>query len=324
MKNLFKVLKVAVFVFSILFIFNILKNDFNSNELKSLIFKADYKLLFASTIVSAILMIIKSFRLQSLAKAFEIPISLLESTKIQLISITFSIMTPGRVGEFTKIFLLAKDKKELIPAGTVICLFERLTDILVLVMMSLVLCLFTLNDPKILLLLILSMIGLISSFLLLFKMEFILNKFSKLIPEKIAKLLNYFVIYKTQMGSKALAIFTYSFVVWSVDGFFQWLILNSVGAEYNLITVIGINAIVSIMSILTILPLGLGTMDFSALFLYEKILAIGHEKIVFLLVTARFFSIGVMLLMLLPIMIFQKEFLEKLFKDMTNKKKVIT
>ncbi|MFN4149825.1 MAG: hypothetical protein ACK4IX_02695, partial [Candidatus Sericytochromatia bacterium] len=82
--------------------------------------------------------------------------------------------------------------------------------------------------------------------------------------------------------------------------------LESIFSHNSLILVIGINAIVSIMGILTILPLGLGTMDFSALFLYSKILSISNEKIVFLLGASRFFGLSVLLAVFIPAILFSR------------------
>lgn len=300
MKYILKGLKYLFFIVAILFIVNILKNDFSSKELKSLIYTSDYKLILLSIIASFILLVIKGFRLKSLSNAFNIPINIVEATKIQAISIVFSLMTPGRAGEFTKIFMLAKDKKELIPEGTVICIFERLTDVLVLVLMSILLCFFTFNDPKIVALLVIALVGLLFSFAIVFKMDLVIEKLGKFIPQKIKGFLENFVTHNDKLKSKAIPVFVYSFLVWSIDGLFQWFLLESIFSHNNPILVIGINAIVSIMGILTILPLGLGTMDFSALFLYSKILSISNEKIVFLLGASRFFSLSVLLVVFIP------------------------
>ena len=72
MKNLFKFLKIGVFVLALLFLINILKNGFNSTELKSLILKANYFDLFLSILITALGIILKGKRLQVLAKPFEI------------------------------------------------------------------------------------------------------------------------------------------------------------------------------------------------------------------------------------------------------------
>jgi uncharacterized protein (TIRG00374 family) len=324
LKNLFNFLKIAVFAAALICLVVILKNGFNSAELKSLILKANYYYLFYSVLISAFIILLKGMRLQILAKPFEINFGLREFIKIQLISITFAIITPGRAGEFTKIYLLAKDKKENLSAGTVICVFERLLDVLVLTLMSLILCIFALKSEKITILLLFSAFALFSFILVLFKMEVLLEKMTKILPPKVKEFLNYFVTHKSKLFSKLVHISGYTIVIWCLDGYFQWILLKSIGTENPIFIVIGINAIVSIMSILTILPLGLGTMDFSALFLYSSLLHMANEKIVFLLGAARLFSISTLLIMLLPMLLYQKEFLTKLFNDTVNKKKRTT
>lgn len=323
MKNLFNVIKISVFIIALLFLVLILKNGFNSAELKSLILNANYFYLFLSIVITALGIILKGKRLQILAQPFEINFSLKEFIKIQLISITFAIITPGRAGEFTKIYLLAKDKKEHLSAGTVICVFERLLDFLVLTLMSLILCVFTLKSEKITIILLFSAIALFIFIYLLFKMEILVEKLTKILPAIIKDFLTYFVTHKVKLFSKLAHISAFTILIWCLDGYFQWILLKSIGSENPLIIVIGINAIVSIMSILTILPLGLGTMDFSALFLYSTILKMSNEKIVYLLGAARIFSISTLLIMLLPMLLYQKEFLSKLFHDVVRKKPVI-
>ncbi|MBC7475047.1 MAG: flippase-like domain-containing protein [Candidatus Sericytochromatia bacterium] len=322
MKNLFKFLKVAFFIVAIILLFNILKNGFNSNDLKVLIAKADYSFLFLSIIVTGLGLVLKGKRLQILANQFEIKNSLIESIRIQLISITFALITPGRAGEFTKVFLLAKDKKNLLPSSTMIAIFERLIDFLMLTFMSLLLCFFSLNDPKLTILLAIAFIGFAGSILALFKIELFLDKLDQHIPKKIKDFLHYFIEHKTKLLDKLMVVIVYTVVIWCFDGFFQWTILKSVGSENPIIMIIGINAIVSIMSILTILPMGLGTVDFSALFLYDTLLHVQKEKIVFLLGSARLVVILTLMLMLLPTLIFQKEFLTKLYRE-TLKRKII-
>jgi uncharacterized protein (TIRG00374 family) len=320
LKNLFNFLKIAVFALAIVFLVIILKNGFNSAELKALILKADYSWIFFGVAVSAVIIVLKGMRLQIISKPFEINFGLAEFIKIQLISITFAIITPGRAGEFTKIYLLAKEKKEHLSAGTVICVFERLLDFLVLTLMSLLLCINTLKSEKITYILLFSAIAFLAFFYLLFKMEVVVEKMAKILPEKIRNFLNYFVTHKSKLFGKLAHISVYTTVIWCLDGYFQWTLLRSIGSDNPLLIVIGINAIVSIMSILTVLPLGLGTMDFSALFLYSSILKLANEKIVFLLGAARIFSISTLLIMLMPMLIFQKDFLLKLFSDLAKKK----
>jgi uncharacterized protein (TIRG00374 family) len=321
LKNLFNVLKISVFVIALLALFIILKNGFSSAELKSLILKANFYYLFFSIIITALGIVLKGKRLQIMANPFEINFKLLEFIKIQLISITFAIITPGRAGEFTKIYLLAKEKKEHLSAGTVICVFERLLDFLVLTLMSLILCIFTLKSEKITIIMLFAAFALSAFIFILFRMEVLMEKMTGILPAKVKEFLQYFVTHKDKLFAKLAHISVYTILIWCLDGYFQWTLLRSIGSENPLIIVIGINAIVSIMSILTILPLGLGTMDFSALFLYSTILKLANEKIVFLLGAARLFSISTLLIMLLPMLIFQKDVLAKLFNDISKKKK---
>lgn len=321
MKNLVKILKITIFLVAIILLVVILKNGFDSKELKSLMLTANPAYIIFGMFIVSLGVILKGKRLQILARQFDIKNTLPESIKIQCITIVFALITPGRAGEFTKIFLLAKDRKDLIPATTLICIFERLLDVLILVFMSLALCFFSFKDQQMIYLLIFSSFGLLAMIIALLKIDIIIKKFERFLPKKIQNIVVDFSSNKEKLLKKTHIISAYSFVIWCLDGLFQYFLLMSVGTISILPIVIGINAIVSIMSILTILPMGLGTMDLSALFLYDKLLALPKEKIVFLLASARLFGILTLLLMILPVFISQKDFIFNLYRDMVNKRK---
>lgn len=321
MKNLFKILKVTVFIAAIVLLVVMLKNGFDSRELKTLILNANPFYIIVGMLITAFGLVLKGKRIQVLGEQFGIETTLAESVKIQTISIIFAMITPGRAGEFTKIFLLAKEKKELIPNTTLICIFERLIDILILCFMSLALCLFALKDKTLISLIILATVGFMLSMVALFKIELFLGLFQKFLPAKIFGFVQNFADNKNMLLKKLPEISFYTFIVWFIDGIFQFLLLMSIGTVVSLPITVGINAIVAIMSVLTILPMGLGTMDISALFLYNNLLALPKEKIVFLLAAARLFSISTLLIMALPILFSQREFVVNLYKDIVNKRK---
>lgn len=320
MKSLFKVLKATVFIAAIVLLIVMLKNGFDSRELKSLIFSANPLYLILGIVITAIVVVLKGKRIEILSKQFDIDISLLEATKIQTISIIFAMITPGRAGEFTKIFLLAKEKKELIASTTLICIFERLVDVLILCFMSLALSLFALRDNKIIYLVVLATTAFTVGLVALFNIEVFSKRIEKYLPQKINNFIDNFVENKGKLIKKLPEISIYTTIIWSLDALFQCLVLMSVGTFVNFFITIGINSIVALMSILTILPMGLGTMDISALFLYNKLLHISKEQIVFLLASARLFGISTLLLMILPVLFSQKDYVINLYKMISKKK----
>jgi uncharacterized protein (TIRG00374 family) len=320
MKNIFKILKVTVFLAAIVLLVVMLKNGFDSRELKTLIISANPFYIILGIIITAIGVVLKGKRIQILSKQFDIDISLIEATKIQTISIIFAMITPGRAGEFTKIFLLAKEKKELIASTTLVCIFERLVDVLILSFMSLALSLFALRDNKIIYLVILATTAFTVSLIALFNIEIFLKKISRFLPSKVNSFLDNFVENKSKLLKKLPDISIYTTIIWCIDALFQCLILMSIGTIANFPIVVGINAIVALMSILTILPMGLGTMDISALFLYNKLIHISKEQIVFLLASARLFGISTLLIMILPVLFSQKDYVVGLYKNIVKKK----
>lgn len=320
MKSLFKILKITVFIAAIALLVVMLKNGFDSRELKSLITSANPLYLVLSLLISAVIVILKGKRIQNLSKFFNIDVSLQEATKIQTISIIFALITPGRAGEFTKIFLLAKEKKDLIPSTTLICIFERLVDVLILSFMSLALCFFALRDSTIIYLVVLATTGFTAMLIALFKMDAFLNNFSGILPNRVYNFLKSFVDNKPKLLKGLPELSVYTLIIWCLDALFQIMFLMSIGTFIRYPIAVGINAIVSIMSILTILPMGLGTMDISALFLYNKLLEVPKEQIVFLLAASRLFSISSLLLMILPVFLSQKDFILGLYRNITKRK----
>ena len=152
--------------------------------------------------------------------------------------------------KFTKIFLLAKEDKKKLPLTTVICVFERLIDVIILSLAGTILCMFTLNDIKILSLLLLLAICIIMSLFLLFNLVFFMKKFEKYIPNKIKTYVDEFEMHKSKIYSKTPLIVLYSTFIWIIDAFFQWSILKSVGSSNSIWPIFGINGITAIMGIL--------------------------------------------------------------------------
>jgi uncharacterized protein (TIRG00374 family) len=253
---------------------------------------------------------LKAIRLKEISKPFDINYSLLEFVKIQTISISFSLITPGRIGEFTKIYLLNEKYKDKLFVSTFICIFERFFDIFILCLFSLVLCLFILNNLFITFLVILLFSLMLLSLYLLYNIEKFQNKINKIFPHKFHNILEIFILNKNKLVSKIFITVVITSLIWIINSYIQLLILNSLEIKKNLILLIGINAIVSIMSILTILPLGIGTMDVSALFLYKNIFSLKTEIILFILNASRTFSIIALLILFIPFIIIQPKIFE--------------
>lgn len=308
MKVIFKYLKIIIFTISIFILFYILKNSFNSKEFTNLIFKSEKKYLILCLLIVITEVIFKSIRLKEISKPFDINYSLFDFIKIQTISISFSIITPGRIGEFTKIYLLNDKYKDKLLISTFICIFERFFDIFILCFFSLVLSLFVLNNSHITSLIIISFLLMILSVYLLINIKKFEKLLKKTLPYNLYKIIEVFILNKDKLISKIPITILITSIVWSINSFVQLLVLYSLNFQQSLnylLLIIGINAVVSIMSILTILPLGIGTMDVSALFLYKNILKLKTETILFLLNVSRFLSIISLLILFIPFIIFQ-------------------
>ncbi len=277
----------------------LLGRDFNSQALQVLWQQSSTAVLVLAAGVSAMGLILKSERLRQLTVLFGLPHSYAYCFKTQVLTISFAVLTPGRAGEFSKAFLLTRKYPGQWAAATITMVIERLMDLLALGIASAIFAALVLKDSE---LPILSLSLILLACLLCFCVGLmLLFRFSKRLQNMIPPLL----IERLQLWRTApLQTFLHfspslllTLMAWVADGLFQWLILKAVGLNGPLLLIIGINAIVAIASVLSLLPIGLGTVDLSAHFLYTTVIALSKEEVVFLVAAGRVLGLGTLLLL---------------------------
>jgi uncharacterized membrane protein YbhN (UPF0104 family) len=224
-----------------------------------------------------------------------------------VITITFASFTPGRVGEFAKIYFLNRYKVKK-PIATVF--FERIFDLFTVITFSMLFFLFVMKASRMLWTAIGAFIALFCGFIFLFN----LHRF-KFIPEKYKK-------YTKELEIRINAQFFISIFItvlaWLFDALSFYFISKSLGMGIHYFTGVGLYCSIILFSLLSFLPSGLGTMELSVFIIFEYFSIIPEVALGFLLImrVITFIVPPLMTLSITPILDFdvfkiRKEILKK-------------
>lgn len=297
LRKLFKSLQILVFVLALGGIAYLLKKDFEAETFRQMLSSAHLSWLALATLLTGLGIVVKAIRLQAFGRMFGLPLGFGESFNIQVISISFGILTPGRAGEFSKVLLLSQGDKTRRPLALWIMLLERLGDLLTLGCFALLFSLYAF--PQVLLpgpWQSMAMLGLLALVITVF-LRFLLRhpRLRDLLQSTLSH--RWFAPLKQLQPFPTLWIATLTLCAWILDGCFQAAILISIGIFLSPLLTVGINAVVAIAGIFSVLPIGLGTVDFSALVLYQQQGHLNPTAIVFLLGAGRVLGLGLLLLL---------------------------
>lgn len=267
----------------------LLARDFRGDEFQQVLSQASVPLLLAAMLPSLIALLIKGARLCYLGKSLGFELDLWQGIKYQTIAISLASLTPGRAGEFSKVLLLARQERNKLGLATMAVVFERLFDMMALGLFALGFCLICLHNGA----LSLALMGMLA---LLMGMAALLirlgsrdiARLQKFVPARLHFLLGQMpsVAWQRLVVQALLTI-----VIWGFEGLGQWAILYAAGINTPLLLVLGINALVAISAILSILPVGLGTVELSALVLYGSALHVPQAGVLFLVAASRVLSL---------------------------------
>jgi uncharacterized membrane protein YbhN (UPF0104 family) len=235
--------------------------------------------LFAALLLAFFGFFLKIFRLYLLIPRKAVKISLLEVISIQSMAIFLAMITPLRAGEFTKIYFFNK-KGLSIADSTSLPFIERLTDVFVLLIFSLIF-IFNFNFNFYL--------GLGMGFLLLagVLIFFNLGLILPLLKSKF-KFLKNLHVKLSFLGALGLLLLT--FVIWAIEAMIISILLQNFGIGISLFYLLGLVGIATFATIFSILPSGLGTMDFSFSFLLA-LKEVKPEIILLILIVLRIMSL---------------------------------
>lgn len=295
MKKIIKYGQYILVLICIVTFFYILK-DFNSSNLKQLIKNINYFWVFITIITAVIISLIKVIRLKVICQQFNYNPDNKTVYKSQIISILLAFLTPGRVGEVSKVHLLSQGNKEFYKLTANIMFLEIINDFLCITLISLFFFYFVMNNILLagvtfaLLIIVLLIIGFIAKG----------NKLIEKLPDSVKEFFQYISNNNIKLFYKWYLIFPLTALAWLLDGFFQYFILKSVANNSNGFILAGISAISSIISVVSILPMGLGVNDLSSLFLYKTFLNLKTEYVLYLVNATRLFWVITLGVLALP------------------------
>jgi len=234
------------------------------------------------SLVLTILIKISRFRL--IGEYYSHPISYKESALIEMVGISFAIITPARAGEGLKAILLNKRLEIPMTSSLGIIIVERLLDVLFLGIGAFIFSFYILKGSTTLL------IGIFLVALIVFFVIFLryFNAIKSLAPHRYRK---YFREVKLNNNPILIAsIVIETVLIWSLQAGLPWFVALSLGVSIPYLIVLGIVCISTIAMLFSILPAGLGTLDLSYLMLYGLV-GVSPEAAVVILLVHRFFDI---------------------------------
>lgn len=306
----FRLLQWPVLLLTVAGLAWLLARDFSGEAFQHVLSSAQPQWLLLSMGSSLLALLVKGIRLSYLGRGLDFRLSLWQGLKYQVIAISLASLTPGRAGEFSKVFLLARHQRGRLGLATLGVILERLLDMLALGTLALIFCLTALHQRMLSLALLLLTMGLLAVTLVLIRLgSRNLALFERLVPERFRLILGEM----PQLAwSRLLVQSLLTLVIWLFEGLAQWLILRAAGLSVPILPVLGINALVAISAILSLLPVGLGTVELSALVLYGNVLKVSQAGVLFLVAASRVLNLAPLFALFAGIVFSDRELMQEL------------
>ncbi len=224
----------------------------------------------------------KIIRFGAVLKYYGYRLSFKDVTFIQMVGIAIAMMTPGRLGEASKIYLLWQKK---VPGltGTTLTIFERVFDFLFLSLASIFFVIQFMEGSN----LIWAFLALLVVMLVLLFVLRNLHWLRRFIPKRFEKLYEKIANLKFSGNRRhIISIIIYSALTWFAQSLLSWSVLHSLGFSVSPLAVLGVEAIGTLAAIVSFLPLGIGAQDLSMLFLYS-LLGISNEVAAIVVLVSR-------------------------------------
>jgi uncharacterized protein (TIRG00374 family) len=277
-------------------VFIYMLRDFNSANMGEILAHINYGWIFVAMVFAAVNILFKVFRLFVIAEQFNYKSPLELIYKTQVVSLIFALLTPGRVGEVSKLYLLSQKRKEKYPVVTSIMLYELLVDFFCISSISLLFVIFAMKNLIISLIIFIFIVFAVMSAAFIGKG----SKYVTKLPESVQDFFKYISSNRIKLRYKWYYTLPLSGGAWVLDGFFQYYILKSVNIGSEVFMLVALSAISSIVAIISILPLGFGVTDLSSLYLYYRFQGLNKETILFLVNSSRLFLVLTLFLLAIP------------------------
>ncbi len=304
-KIVFIIINLAIVGFLIYFLATL-----DYQQIGDLFSQANIAWLVAGLVFYSLSIYFKIIRFGAVLNYYGFKLSFKNTAFIQMVGIAIAMMTPGRLGEASKIYLLHQKN---IPAitGTTLTIFERVFDFLFLSLAGIFFVLQFMAGSNLIwgfIFLLIVMAGL----LVLLRNLHWLRRF---VPRRFKNLYEKFASLKFTGNRKyLLTTIAYTVLTWFTQSLLSWCVLKGLGFDVSPLAVLGIEAIGTLAAILSFLPLGIGAMDLSMIFLYS-LLNISNEVATVVVLVAR--TIG--FLVPLVIALIMTNAAETSFKEIRSK-----
>jgi uncharacterized protein (TIRG00374 family) len=231
--------------------------------LLSIISKGDLRYIFLAFIVANVSMSIRVLKWKVLLKN----VGFLELFPIQIFGIVVSNFTPGKIAEPTKAVILKMRKGMAVSETLPTIIWERIMDILVIIMLSLIVIPILTEAFLLISLISISVfLGIILTFLIiLYKRDIGIRVFNFIrkfpVLKKISK--NFIeTFYKKRVAKgRLLACFSITVIPWLLEGVVLYLSFLALGVQLNPLILAGMFAVSVLIGIASSLPGGLGSTE---------------------------------------------------------------
>lgn len=222
-------------------------------------------------------------KLACISRYYGRPITFAQAALVQMVGIAFATLTPGRVGEGSKVILMKKHLGIPVSSSFNIIILERVTDVAFLSAGAFLLSIYLIKDMAMI-------TGLFFLFLVVFLYLFLRHQglFVGLVPEKYRR---HLIIERKSNRPLFILIGAATVFIWGSEAVFQWLLLRSFDVNLSIFLVFGIFCISTIMVFFSVLPAGIGTVDASYLILYPLV-GVPIEVAASVLLIYRFLAIS--------------------------------
>ena len=254
------------------------------SKVAELFLKINPLILLFALISFTVAILVKIARLVLIAGYYGHEISFKDSSVVQMVSVSFATLTPGRIGEGVKAVLL-NQKRISFTESVSITLFERLFDLLLLGIGAVIFSVLVLNSSKTTI--IFAVVTAIFLVMILMLKE--AEKIVRLPFLRNLKVAKYIARLKFDWKLSIFPILLVSILVWTFSAGLQYFTLAALDTEISFLLVFGIVCISTMVSIISILPDGIGVADLSIFFLYS-IIGVPNEVITSLLIVYRLFG----------------------------------
>ncbi|MDD5687501.1 MAG: lysylphosphatidylglycerol synthase transmembrane domain-containing protein [Elusimicrobia bacterium] len=239
----------------------------NITKVFSLIINFKVKWLIIAIIINFIAILIRAYRWQKILEIQQINIGLIRLFNIYLVSFAFGLISPGRIGDFSKALYLKQEGYSL--SKSILSSFiDRVYDMIFLIIFGII-CLFmaiSLFQNQLIILLVFLLVITIFIYMICKNWMFLKNVIRRFLNEKLGEILKNIIIkirYESSLfGKKSIIIcFFLTVIAWFsyyIQSYFLSKVIN-INIPF-IYLVVGIS-ISTVLNLLPISMLGIGTRD---------------------------------------------------------------